>query len=102
MTEESREKLKGYHKMLLEYQQLFENAATRPEPFNVRVEGGPVQKLAGELQRVEADFPGLLQPFNMDEILAFRSLKGRPYYENASIRAYLAGAIAGVEAALGE
>ena len=101
MTEEDREKFTGYHRMLLDYQQVFENVATRPEPFNIRVEGEPVRKLAEDVQRVEEDFPGLLPPFNMDETAAFRSLKGRQYYENARIRSYLTEAIARLEAALG-
>ena len=101
MTEEDREKLKGYHRLLLDYQQVFANAATRPEPFNIRVEEEPVRKLTEEVQRVEGAFPGLLPTFDMDETLAFRSLKGRAYYENARVRSYLTEAIARLEAALG-
>ena len=100
LTDADREKLQGYYSALQNHQKTFEEAMTRPRPMNVRIEGRPVQGLAGDLKKIEADFPGLLPPFNVDDFEGFRSLKGRPFYENAKVQSYLSGALSKIKLAL--
>jgi len=102
LTDADRDKLKTYCSVLQKHQKTFEEAMARPKPMNVRIEGGPVQALAGDLKKIEADFPGLLPPFNVDDFEAFRSLKGRPFYENARVQSYLSGALSKLNLALGQ
>lgn len=67
LTDADREKLNSYYSALQNHQKTFEGAMRRPKPMDVRIEGGSVQALAGDLKKIEADFPGLLPPFNVDD-----------------------------------
>ena len=95
-----REKLEGHLSQLRHHRQVLEEASKRPEPFDVEIEIGPVQRLHDALVAVEEDFPDLLPKFDMTRYLIFRSLKGRPYYKTAELQTYLNDAIARAEQAL--
>jgi hypothetical protein len=90
MTEEELKKLRTYYHSLLGIQRIFQNAS---DNRSITIEGTPVNILEGELRRIEADFPGLLEPFTDRNFLSDVS-SGRPYFRVEGILAYLASALA--------
>jgi len=97
LSDTDREQLEGFGRALREHQGRLEAEADRPKPMGVRVGSEPVQVLAALVAEIESAFPGLVPTFDPDDLGPFRSLKGRPFYENARVRDYLANAISAVE-----
>lgn len=94
MTEEELKKLRAYYHSLLAQRRVFEDAVGLNN-----IESAPVNVLTEELQRIEADFPGLLPSFRPREFYSHSS-ETTEFYRVSGIRSYLAGAIARLEVAI--
>ena len=95
MTEEELRKLRAYYHSLLAQRRVFEDSVIQPN-----IESAPVNVLTEELQRIEADFPGILPQFNRRDFYSFAADSGDSYYKISGIRSYLAGAIARLQVAI--
>jgi hypothetical protein len=95
MTQEEFKKLRGHYHTLRNQRDVLEDEAKSSEA----VDDAELRALAEELDEIEADFPGLLPPFEPDRfLLRFREARGG--YSNHALRMYLGRVIAKVETAI--
>lgn len=83
MKKNDLEKLRSYYHSLRGQQRVFEE-----ERAAHAIENGPVQVLADELSRLEADFPGLVPPFKADVFFRHHS-SSVTFYNTPGIRSHL-------------
>ena len=95
MAEEKARKLRGYYHSLLGLQRLFESEL-KQHPY---CEGSPVATLAGEIDRIEKGFPGLLPQFYLGSYFSHSS-GNESFYKVSGILSFLASAVAHLEASL--
>jgi len=97
VTEKELKKLRGYYSSLLGQQQVFDSIAAS----EWATKDAPVRVLAEEIERIEADFPGLLPPFRLKDFYSHPAyFSGGAYYDVSGIRSYLATALGKVKAEL--
>lgn len=96
LTKEQLDRLKIYYQSLRGQQQVLERLDTKSN----LVDGPTLQVLIDELQRIERDYPRLLPPFSPQDHFSHRGHANKPLYDISGILAYMAGALARLEALL--
>src|SRR5262245_62151494 len=106
MTEDQIQKLRGYYHSLMGNQQVLDEAAAGK---HLIIRDRQFRVLAGELNRLEADFPGFLPPFRPGHLVPFEDQDffqgsnndtGDRYYDLAALRAYLATVLGRLKTAI--
>lgn len=97
MSGKELKKLRGYYSSLLGQQQVLDSIAAS----EWATKEAPVRVLAEEIERIEADFPGLLPPFTPKDFYSHPAyITGGAYYDVSGIRSYLATALGKLRAEL--
>jgi hypothetical protein len=87
MTEQQLKRLRTFYRTVLGIKEVFVEAAAR----HVNVEETPVNWLASEMSRLEAEFPGLVPQFDPKQFFSHHA--DYDFYKVAGIRSYLASVI---------
>jgi diguanylate cyclase (GGDEF)-like protein len=97
VTEQELKKLRGCYFSLVGQQRVFDSTAAS----QWATKEAPVRLLVEEIERIEADFPGLLPPFRPKDFYSHPAyFTGGAYYDVSGIRSYLAAALGKVKAGL--